>query len=174
MHRFAVLSSLSAIIVAFASHAPVAHAALPTLVFCGPGSGSSEFTPGLTTTPRPTEITGSGDLGPCVGDAEINGATFTFHATSPAFSCTAGDAEGTIEITWSPTGETSTVDYVVNRSVRPNDEMVSITRGTISAGRYAGAAFAGESVIVPPPPLACLSEPGVPNAIGAGNAAVIQ
>ncbi|MDQ2585243.1 hypothetical protein [Saccharothrix yanglingensis] len=174
MHRFAVLSSLSAIIVSFSPHAPVAQAALPTLVFCGPGSGSSEFTPGLTTTPRPTEITGSGDLGPCVGDDRITGATFTFHATSPAFSCTAGDAEGTIEITWAPVGETSTVDYVVNRSVRPDDQMVSITKGTISQGRYAGAAFTGESVIVPPLPGACLVEPGVPNAVGSGSAVVIQ
>lgn len=129
-------------------------------MFCAPGSGSSDFAPGLTTTPRPTEITGSGDLGPCAGDDEVTGATFTFEATSPAFTCAAGDAEGTIEITWLPIGETSTVDYVVTRSVRPDDEVVSVTKGTISQGRYAGAAFTGESVIVPPAPGACLLESG--------------
>ena len=65
--------------------------------------------PGLSTTPRPTAITITGEFSDCMSsDPAIKSGTATLNSASPLGSCTAGTLDGLANITWN-TGRTSRV-----------------------------------------------------------------
>ncbi|MCO1580446.1 hypothetical protein M8C13_32300 [Crossiella sp. SN42] len=154
--------------------APVAQASPELAVVQCVAGGSSAYSPGLTMTARPIDITGEGTFNTCLGDSAVSGGTYTFTAHSDSLACTLGDATSTVKINWLPLNVTSTVDLAIARSVRPGGETAAVITGTITAGRYVGASYTSLAVIVNPAAGACLSDPGVVSSTGTGTITILK
>lgn len=106
--------------------------ATPPLLICS-GQVSLTFTPGLTNTPQPTQLTATSDFGPCLAPLFLHGSN---SAAGPAsFTCTdlvTQPFPGVVYV-WSD-GSTSTVNYATNNVITGNGEIQSISKGTVVAG----------------------------------------
>src|ERR1700738_2154516 len=88
----------------------VAHASTLDLALCLEYDGNT-YTPGITFTPKPTNISSSGVLGPCVSvtDPTLTSGTYQGSGTGNV-SCTGGTFAGTVTYHWN-NGRDSTVSY---------------------------------------------------------------
>ncbi|MGW7446956.1 hypothetical protein [Kitasatospora sp. NPDC054795] len=134
------------------------------------GQSTITYSPPVTDTPQPLQITADGKLGSeaplgtCTAiGATLTGASYHEQFQTPAQSCnsTVGTQSGTRVYTWDDS-ETSTFSYTTVL-VRVGGQSASLRSGTITSGRFSGLT-AQELTIVPVlDPLLCATT-GVPSA----------
>lgn len=149
--------------------APSAHAADVELLSCT-GTGTNTYQPGVTAQPRTVSITSSAEYSSCVssGSPAITSGGYGIVA-SGLVSCLAGGVSITVTIAWD-TGETTTVAAVGLVVLRPANEVVVVYQGTVTAGRFTGAAVVMTAALVNATPAQCLTPEGV---TGTGGPAAI-
>lgn len=131
---------LAAPVVVLALAASAATASADTTLATCNGAQTTTYSPGLTLTTHTTNITVSGQLGPCVAISDL---TLTSGTYGSAFtrdrSCLdpLGASSGTRTFHWS-NGNTSTFSYN-STSTHVTGATVDTLRGTITAGEFAGA-----------------------------------
>lgn len=153
--------------------APAAQAADVELLSCV-GTGANTFDPGVTLQLRPVTITSAANYGPCVssGSPAITSGGYGVVVTG-LLSCLAGSVSITVTITWN-TGETTTVAANGVVVLRPANETVVVYQGTVTAGRFSGAAVVMTAAVVNTTPLQCLTPEGVTSSSGAAAIVITQ
>lgn len=156
-------------VAAVAVAAPAVSAADTELLSCT-GTGANTYQPGVTIQPRTVAVSSSAHYEPCVstGSPVITSGGYQANATS-IVSCLAGSFAITVTITWN-TGETTTVTAIGIIAQRPANEVVVVYQGTVTAGRFTGAAVVMTAALVNTTPAQCLTPQGV---TGTGGPAAI-
>lgn len=167
----AVVAVLVAVGVSVAT--PAAQAADVELLSCA-GSGANTYQPGVTMQPRTVSITSSADYSSCVssGTPTITSGGYGIVANG-LVSCLAGGVSITVTITWN-TGETTTVAAVGLVVLRPGNEVVVVYQGTVTAGRFTGAAVVMTAALVNATPTQCLTPEGVTGTSGPAAITITQ
>ncbi len=167
-----VVVAMSAAVVVVVA-APAAQAAEAELLSCV-GSGANTYQPGVTAQPRVVSITSSADYGSCVssGSPAISSGGYAIVANG-AVSCLGGGVSITVTITWN-TGETTTVAAVGLVVLRPANEVVVVYQGTVTAGRFTGAAVVMTAVLLNTTPAQCFTPEGVTGTSGPANITITQ
>ncbi|MEJ2851916.1 MULTISPECIES: hypothetical protein [unclassified Saccharothrix] len=153
--------------------APVAQAADTELLSCV-GSGANTYQPGVTAQPRVVSITSSADYGSCAstGSPAITSGGFAITANG-LVSCLGGGVSITVTITWN-TGETTTVAAVGLVVLRPANEVVVVYQGTVTAGRFTGAAVVMTAALLNTTPAQCFTPDGVTGTSGPADITITQ
>ncbi|WP_328958745.1 hypothetical protein [Kitasatospora purpeofusca] len=134
---------------------------LLTTVTCT-GQSQISYSPPLTNTAGPTDITAHGDFGAlasaglCLGvGASVTSAHYDESFSNPSQSCSSGIAtqSGTRVFTWD-NGQTSTFPYTTTLT-SIGGQSASVRTGTISAGRFAGLPAEQTTIVPSLDPLAC-------------------
>jgi hypothetical protein len=146
-------------------NAGVAHAAMLDLALCLEYDGNS-YTPGITFTPRPTNISSSGVLGPCVSmtDPTLTSGSYQGSGTGNV-SCTGGTFAGTVIYHWN-NGRDSTVSYTAVIGTRLGAETVVLYKGKVTDGEFKGYSYTSPLTALNLLPLNCLSPQGVTSTSG--------
>ncbi|MGM1059593.1 hypothetical protein [Saccharothrix sp. Mg75] len=173
--RRSVAGAVAAALVAVGAVAvaPVAQAADVELLSCV-GAGANTYQPGVTMQPRTVAITSSANYGSCVssGSPAITSGGYGIVANG-LVSCLAGGVSITVTITWN-TGETTTVAAVGLVVLRPGNEVVVVYQGTVTAGRFTGAAVVMTAALVNGTPTQCLTPEGVTSTSGPAAITITQ
>lgn len=149
-----------------ATAAPVVEQDLLTLVSCPLGTEAVTFQPGLTYTPKPTNVHIEGTMGPCssLSNPLISSATFTVNGSGTA-SCLAAQFDSTMVVDWND-GPNSVIRYNITINAKPNGESVFISEGEVVSGQFAGAQVVRTTADVTLEVTKCLTEDGLEHASG--------
>lgn len=152
--------------------APAARAATELLSCVG--SGANTYQPGVTAQPRVVSITSSANYGPCAstGSPAITSGGYAIVANG-LVSCLGGGVSITVTITWN-TGETTTVAAVGLVVLRPTNEVVVVYQGTVTAGRFTGAAVVMTAALLNTTPAQCFTPEGVTGTSGPAKITITQ
>ncbi|GAA1298525.1 hypothetical protein GCM10009634_55150 [Saccharothrix xinjiangensis] len=158
LRRFLATTSVAALLTAAATGSAAPALATPTggplAVICL-GTEATLYNPGVVLLPRVNTFAGSGTYGPCLGlGAGPASGTTTLSGTG-TFSCLAGIATGQQTLNWSD-GTSSQISFTA-LSVRPAGESVLIFSGTVTSGRYEGAAVTRAIQLLTSDITACLT-----------------
>ncbi|MFF5125784.1 hypothetical protein ACFY41_02425 [Streptomyces syringium] len=137
----------------------------PTVLVACAGTVAATYAPGLTYSPRSTAISSQAVAGcPVSVGSTLTSATFGGSSTG-TLSCLAGSASGTLTFHWDH-GKSSTASITSIASLRPNGNMVTVSTGTITAGKFRGAAVVTEVTLLASSVSACLTPKGLTSASG--------
>lgn len=138
----------------------------PQVVSCV-GTYASTYTPGLTSTPKPTSFAAHGTLGPCVSGLGPDYASAEIETGGAGdLSCVAGgNTSGTGTLTWAG-GQESEFTHTGLVSLRPLGVTVLLIDGTITDGPLEGATFVWTVTFVALDLLNCLTPQGVTSMSG--------
>jgi hypothetical protein len=158
---------------AMAVAAPAVSAADTELLSCT-GTGANTYQPGVTLQPQTVAVSSSAHYEPCVSSTAptITSGGYQANATS-IVSCLAGSFAITVTISWN-TGETTTVTAIGIIAQRPANEVVVVYQGTVTAGRFAGAAVVMTAALVNTTPDQCLTPQGVTGTSGPAAIVITQ
>ncbi|TQM85378.1 hypothetical protein FHX81_7858 [Saccharothrix saharensis] len=156
-----------------AATTPAAQAADLELLSCV-GSGANTYQPGVTAQPRVVTIDSSADYDSCVssGSPTITSGGYAIVANG-LVSCLGGGVSITVTITWN-TGETTTVAAVGLVVLRPANEVVVVYQGTVTAGRFTGAAVVMTAALINATPAQCFTAEGVTGTSGPANITITR
>ncbi|GEN09242.1 hypothetical protein SAMN05443572_105496 [Myxococcus fulvus] len=125
-----------------------------------PGTLQATYSPGMTNTPQTIATNVSGTFGPCVGvPLTLLSASLEGGGTGQ-LSCLAGSTQSMSTLTWND-GTSSTVSVSILVSARPLGEVVVTYSGTVSSGRFAGAAVLMVLVLAQTQVTGCFTAQGV-------------
>lgn len=164
--RGAVLAGVMALAVAFVpAAAPVAHATPLGLGVCLERDQNT-YDPGLSSTPRKTQISSTGTLNPCgsLTDPTLTSGTYEGSGTGTV-SCTGGTFEGTVTYHWN-NGRQSTISYTAVIGTRLLGETVVVYKGTVTAGEFVGFDYTSPLTALNLSPLDCLNPQGLTSTAG--------
>ncbi|MFD1146522.1 hypothetical protein [Saccharothrix hoggarensis] len=138
------------------------------------GNGANTYQPGVTAQPRVVSINSSANYDSCVsnGSPTITAGGYAITANG-LVSCLGGGVSITVTITWN-TGETTTVAAVGLVVLRPANEVVVVYQGTVTAGRFTGAAVLMTAALLNTTPAQCLTPEGVTGTSGPANITITQ
>jgi hypothetical protein len=119
------------------------------------------YQPGVTMTPRPVQISSSGDLAPCTapGDPTLTSGSYKGSGTGTV-SCTTGTFDGLVTYHWN-NGHESKLSYTAVIGSRVGGEVVVVYRGTVTDGEFAGDSYTSSVTVFNTVPEKCLTEEGV-------------
>jgi hypothetical protein len=118
------------------------------------GSGATNYHPGLITTVRPVDISGSDEYGPCISsDSTLTSGSAQVSAQGTV-SCTRGSFNGTITIQWN-NNKSSTVSFTATISLRADGEVVTMAQGVVAAGEFEGDFYDSTDMLFPTVPSGC-------------------
>ncbi|MFI9235443.1 hypothetical protein [Streptomyces sp. NPDC053079] len=117
------------------------------------GSNSIAFSPGLTFSTKPTQITGRGDYRCVSTDPSVTAAKSVIKGGGEN-SCLLSHSVTKEHITWN-TGERSTVVYDVGVVPQPAGEAVVLVAGKVTSGKFTGRRVASPGVQLTADPLKC-------------------
>ncbi|MEU1376247.1 hypothetical protein ABZ442_21685 [Streptomyces triculaminicus] len=151
-----------------------------TLLACA-GTVAASYAPGLTYAPRATSVTSRAVVG-CFLPKDSRFSSATFGGVSDGtLSCLLGPASGTLTFHWGgdkgrekassphqgdPGDTTSTASIRSTAALRPNGNIVTVSRGTITDGAFKGAAVVTEVILLASRQTACLTPQGLTSASG--------
>jgi hypothetical protein len=160
-------TSVGALLAAAGLAAAPASADDPTPLVSCTGTYASTYTPGLTSTPKPTTFAAHGTLGPCVSGLGPDFASAEIETGgSGDLSCVAGgNTSGTGTLTWAG-GQESEFSHTGLVSLRPLGITVLVIDGTITDGALDGATFVWTVTFVTLDLLNCLTPQGVTSMSG--------
>jgi hypothetical protein len=135
------------------------------------GSDSVTFNPGLRNFPQSVSFAETLEAHDCTGLGKIAGdnAFETSFGGTQEFSCTTLHMPPafTLQVTWSPSGRTSTWHATSTVVTYANGQVISTSTGQITSGDYTGATLTSVGVYPTPQLAACLSSPGLTSLGGA-------
>ncbi|MEH6375484.1 hypothetical protein V7793_14260 [Streptomyces sp. KLMMK] len=146
------------------------------LLVCA-GTVAASYSPGLIFAPKVTSVTSRAVVGcPLSTDSRFTSATFGGDSAG-TLSCLLGPASGTLTFHWgdgkgkgkaSPHhgDTTSTASIRSLAAVRPNGNIVTVSRGTITDGAFKGASVVTEVTLLASHQAACLTPQGLTSASG--------
>ncbi|MED7955083.1 hypothetical protein PUR61_24580 [Streptomyces sp. BE20] len=158
---FTAAGLTTVLLLPFSATGTAAAAPLLTTVTCT-GQSQISYSPPLTNTAKPTDITAHGDFGAlaspgsCLGiGASVTSAHYDESFSNPSQSCSSGVAtqSGTRIFTWD-NGQTSTFPYTTTLT-SIGGQSASVRTGTITAGRFAGLPAEQITIVPSLDPLAC-------------------
>lgn len=164
---------VAAALLSLMTSAPAAHAheGSATLVACA-GTVAATYSPGLTYAPKPTAVRSQAVVGcPVSADSTLTSATFGGNSTG-TLSCLLGPAKGTLTIHWN-NGTSSTASITSLAAVRPNGNMVTISTGSITSGKFTGATVVTEVTLLASKATACLTPQGLTAASGPTTVTIV-
>jgi hypothetical protein len=171
--RFVSAVVVLVLVAVMAVVAPTVSLAETELLSCT-GTGANTYQPGVTLQPRSVAVSSSAHYEPCVssGAPTITSGGYQANATS-VVSCLAGSFAITVTITWN-TGETTTVTAIGIITQRPANEVVVVYQGTVTAGRFTGAAVVMTAALLNTTPAQCLTPEGVTATNGPATIVITQ
>jgi hypothetical protein len=147
---------------------PAAASGLVT-VACA-GSDSATFNPGLRNFAQTVSFAETLEAHGCTGLGKISGdnAFETSFGGTQEFSCTTLHVPPafTLQVTWSPSGRTSTWNSTSTVVTYANGQVISTSTGQITGGDYTGATLTAVGVYPSSQLAACLSAPGLTSISG--------
>lgn len=142
-----------AVVLVAAAAFPVPAQAAVTLVTCA-GQSTQTYDPPLTLSTQMTDIDANVTYSGCLGGPVTAGAA-AVTTTAQAGCVLSGSSTVTQQVTWNSGATSTTVgDTIATRTL---GQTIVVTRGTVTAGLFAGAQFVQTVVFVNPDPLACLT-----------------
>ncbi|BAJ31295.1 MULTISPECIES: hypothetical protein [Kitasatospora] len=162
--RAARLAAVLPLLAAPAVLAPPAAHAEPVAMVCT-GTGQQAYRPGITLTTRPTTVTNTSDLTACTGGPVGSGHhRFGPFATTASCLYTPPTGPDAFDLSWDD-GTTSHYEgsYLVTTA---GGQLVVTSTGTVTAGRFAGAALREVVAYLAPDLLRCATPQGVTSVSG--------
>ncbi|HZR52258.1 MAG TPA: hypothetical protein VFB06_22440 [Streptosporangiaceae bacterium] len=163
-----IISGAAALVVA-----PAAHAAISSTTCAG--SSVITYQPGLTNTAQTVTYTETDTFSPCLStDITLNSGTSAVTISLPDASCLAAPSLTTdtpYEIDWN-NGSASEISLSFTDAVAEGIEQVTGV-GTVTSGKFVGAAVTIVWAYVVPDPLQCLTPQGVTTQVGTITAQII-
>ncbi|MFD9425639.1 MULTISPECIES: hypothetical protein [unclassified Streptomyces] len=151
-----------------------AGSALAVDASCPVGTGTVNYTPGITLAPKPTNISFTGSAGPCTSTDPAITAVSGYSGTGQGdLGCLTGGFDATGSIVWN-TGAVSNATFSSVVDLRPGGIPVIVATGPITSGKFAGSTVELVIALLPANPLGCFNAQGITQTHGPVSLTVLH